>query len=426
MIFAKTQRLKAYRFRLDLTDEQRGLCERTSGHCRFVWNLFRSQREAWYECVSDIPSHLRDRSVSPNNQISQVNQLPPLKKQFPFLKEAPSHCLQQVLIDLDEAYRNFFEKRASYPQAKRKDRGQDSFRFPDPKQIERRNNELKLPKLGWVKLRNSYRRIRGNLRNVTVSRRGVHWYASVLYAREVPVAYHPSISVVGLDRNCGDNLCALSTGEIIEGVTPLKDALKRLAKLQRRLSRKKKGSANFKKMRTKIARLYERIVNIRSDLLHKLTHRLSKNHAMVVVESLQVATMTASASGTPDEPGRMVKQKSGLNRSILDRGWGELVRQLSYKLDWRGGELVERPAPYTSQECHACGHIARENRKGSRFVCVCCGHEDHADVNAAKNIKQRAAGLVAPVCGGSGVGQPVKQKREDAVRLSTGGQLLTV
>jgi putative transposase len=319
---------------------------------------------------------------------------------------------------LDGAFQNFFAGRAAYPQARRKDGGHDRFRFPDPAHIRRENDFLHLPKLGAVRVHNSFKRIRGTVRSVTVSRRGKHWYASVLYRVEKPVAVHPyAASAVGLDRNCGTNLCALSTGELVEGVTPLRDALQRLARLQRGLGRKKKGSANFRKAKAKVCRCHERIANIRSDLLHKLSARLSKSHATVVVESLRVADMTASAGGTVDDPGSKVRQKAGLNRSILDRGWGELVRQLRYKLDWRGGRLIEVNAAYTSQRCHGCGHVAQDNRKDTRFVCVSCGHRDHADVNAARNILTKAAGLVASACGGQRISAPVKQERDHAVRL---------
>lgn len=414
----KVQRqvLKAYRFRLEPTPQQRELCEVTAGHCRFVWNWMLHQRKGWYAAVCEIPAAERDQAIRPT-VVGQINQLPAMKKQYPWLKDAPAHCLQQTLRDLDGAFQNFFAGRAAYPQARRKDNGRDSFRFPDPAHIRRENDHLHLPKLGAVRLRNSFKRIRGAIRSVTVSRRGKHWYASVLYRSEKPVAVHPSTSAVGLDRNCGSNLCALSTGEVIEGAKPLQDALQRLARRQRALARKKKGSANFRKAKAKVSRCHERIANIRSDLLHKLSHRLSKSHARVVVESLRVAGMAASARGTVDDPGSNVRQKAGLNRAILDRGWGELVRQLRYKLEWRGGELIEVDPAYTSQRCHACGHVAKENRKDTRFVCVSCGHRDHADVNAARNILTKAAGLVASACGGERVSAPVKQERDHAVRL---------
>lgn len=414
---AKRQVLKAYRFRLEPTPQQRELCEVTAGHCRFVWNWMLDQRKNWYAAVCEIPAADRDASLKPT-AVSQINQLPALKGQFPWLKDAPSHCLQQTLRDLDGAFQNFFSGRAGYPQFRRKDGGADRFRFPDPKHIRRENDFLHLPKLGAVRLRNSFRRIRGTLRSVTVSRRGKHWYASVLYRTEKPVTVHPRPdSAVGLDRNCGTNLCALSTGELVSGATPLKEALHKLARRQRALARKKKGSMNFRKAKASVNRCYERIANIRNDLLHKLTHRLSQSHATVVVESLRVTAMTASAGGTVEDPGSRVRQKSGLNRAILDRGWGELVRQLRYKLEWKGGELIEVNPAYTSQRCHACGHTAKENREGTRFVCVACGHRDHADVNAAKNILTQAAGLVASACGGVRLSVPVKQERDHAARL---------
>lgn len=414
---AKRQVLKAYRFRLEPTPAQRELCEVTAGHCRFVWNWMLDQRKGWYAAVCDIPAAQRDGTLKPT-AVNQINQLPALKAQHPWLKEAPSHCLQQTLRDLDGAFQNFFSGRTGYPQFRRKDGGADRFRFPDPAHIRRENDFLHLPKLGAVRLRNSFKRIRGTLRSVTVSRRGKHWYASVLYRIEKPVTVHPRPhSAVGLDRNCGTNLCALSTGELVSGVTPLKDALHKLARRQRALARKKKGSMNFRKAKARVNRCHERIAHIRSDLLHKLSHRLSKSHATVVVESLRVADMSASAGGTVDDPGTHVRQKAGLNRAILDRGWGELVRQLRYKLDWRGGELIEVNPAYTSQRCHACGHTAKENRKDTRFACVACGHRDHADVNAAKNILTKAAGLVAAACGGERISAPVKQERDYAARL---------
>lgn len=423
MSSARTERLKAYRFRLNLTADQRSLCEVTAGHCRFTWNFFLSQRESWYQAVSSIPSKDRDPSVAPTGYNSQAVQLPALKAQFPWLKDAPSQCLQQTLMDLERAYRNFFEGRMGYPKFKRKDGSMDSFRFPCSACIRRRNDSINLPKLGWVSLRNSYKRIRGQIRSVTVSRRGSHWYASVLYKQEVPLPVCASVTSVGLDRNCGDNLCALSNGEIVKGLTPLKSSATKLKRLQRALSRKKKGSSNFKKQRAKIARCHQKIADIRGDLLHKLSHRLSKSHATVVLEDLRVRALSASAKGTIESPGSHIKQKSGLNRSILERGWGELERQLTYKMQWAGGSVVKVNAAYTSQRCACCGHTEPENRNDRHFECRSCGHIDHADINAAKNILHKAAGLVASACGGIDVSRPTKQEREDAVRLPTGGHL---
>ena len=125
---------------------------------------------------------------------------------------------------------------------------------------------------------------------------------------------------------------------------------------------------------------------------------LSKNQALIVVENLKVGNMSRSAKGTEQEPGRNVRAKSGLNRSILDQGWGEFLRQLSYKQEWRGGLLISVNPRYTSQKCYCCGFTDASNRASqSEFKCQTCGHEDHADVNAAKNIL--AAGHAVIACG---------------------------
>ena len=144
--------------------------------------------------------------------------------------------------------------------------------------------------------------------------------------------------------------------------------------------------------------VHSKIANVRKDYLHKLTTQLSKSHATIVLEDLKVANMSQSAKGTKDKPGRYVKAKSGLNRSILDQGWFEFKRQLTYKQLWRGGKVVMIPANHTSQQCSQCGHICSLNRQSqSVFMCQACNHSSNADINAAKNIL--AAGHAVIACG---------------------------
>ncbi|EOY2478027.1 RNA-guided endonuclease InsQ/TnpB family protein, partial [Shigella flexneri] len=151
-------------------------------------------------------------------------------------------------------------------------------------------------------------------------------------------------------------------------------------------------SNNWQKQKRKIQRLHSCIANIRRDYLHKVTTTVSKNHVMIVIEDLKVSNMSKSAAGTVSQPGRNVRAKSGLNRSILDQGWYEMRRQLEYKQLWRGG-----PA-YTSQRCACCGHTAKENRLSqSKFRCQVCGYTANADVNGARNIL--AAGHAVLACG---------------------------
>jgi putative transposase len=173
-----------------------------------------------------------------------------------------------------------------------------------------------------------------------------------------------------------------------------------LAKLQRRLARKKKFSSNWKKAKAKITKLHTKIANIRKDFVHKSSNDISKNHAVVFVEDLQVKNMSRSAKGTKAQPGKKVRQKSRLNRSILDASPSELRRQLEYKTQWNGGLLVPVPLQNTSRKCPKCQHTSAENRKTqTKFVCIERGYSAHPDWVGAVNIKE--AGLASLACSSS-------------------------
>ena len=306
-----------------------------------------------------------------------------------FLKDAPAQILQQRLKDLMRAYTNFFEGRAEYPVFKKKYR-HDSFRYPDPKQIklDEGNCRIFLPKLGWMRYRKS-RDIVGKIRNVTVSGKNGKWYVSIQTEVEVEDPVHPSSSAVGIDLGVA-RFATLSDGTYYAPLNSFRRHEQALAKAQRRLKHKRKFSNNWKKAKARIARIHERIARVRADFLHKTSTAISKNHAIVCIEDLQVKNMTASASGTKEQPGRNVAAKSGLNKSILDQGWYEFRRQLDYKLAWRGGQLIVVAPHYTSQTCPHCGHVSAENRKTqAKFLCLRCGFEAHADVVGAMNILAR-------------------------------------
>jgi putative transposase len=178
-----------------------------------------------------------------------------------------------------------------------------------------------------------------------------------------------------------------SDGTVVPSLGLYKRYAPDLRKAQQALSRKKKFSNNWKKAKAKVQRIHVRIANARRDYLHKTSTSISKNHAMVVVEDLQVSNMSRSAAGTVEQPGRKVKQKSGLNRSILDQGWAEFRRQLEYKVLWQGGLFLAVPAMNTSRTCPQCGHVSKDNRKSQAvFACVKCGYSENADLVAAINI----------------------------------------
>jgi len=393
---------KAYRFRLEPNCTQREQLERYIGANRFVWNWFLDQRKQHYGACS--------KGV---NYVEQANQLKSLKAFYPFLSDCPSQTLQQTLKDLDKAYQSFF-KGMGFPKFKKKG-VHDSMRFPQGFSV--CGNYLRLPKIGTIKLRLS-RKVKGTIKNVTVSRRGKHWYASLCCELEQSLESATG-SPVGIDLGV-TNLITFSNGERVAPVdfTKLEHSKR---KQQRILSRRKKGSGYWKKAKARLSRIHERIADKRLDYLHKLSTEISKNHATVVVEDLKVVNMSRSAKGTTEEPGSNVKAKAGLNRSILSQGWGEFVRQLDYKTHWRNGNLVKVDPRHTSQCCSKCGHTAKENRPTqATFRCQSCGHTEHADVNAAKNIL--AVGLTVSACESNPIGDRKQERTKRELSVLEGGK----
>ncbi|MCW6569677.1 RNA-guided endonuclease InsQ/TnpB family protein, partial [Yersinia ruckeri] len=265
-----------------------------------------------------------------------------------------------------------------------------------------------------IRYRNS-REVIGEVKNVTVSQSCGKWYVSIQTECEVADPAHNAESMVGLDTGI-TKLATLSDGTIYQPVNSFKSGQRKLAMLQRQLSRKAKFSANWQKQKRKIQRHHSHIANIRHDYLHKVTSEISKNHAMIVIEDLKVSNMSKSAKGTAEQHGRNVKAKSGLNRSILDQGWYQMRRQLEYKQLWRGGQVLAIPPAYTSQRCASCGHTAKENRLSqSRFECLECGYTENADINGARNIL--AAGHAVLACGGMAQsGRPLKQEPTEVIQ----------
>ncbi len=376
---------KGYKFRLKTSPADESLASKFAGCNRFVWNkalvLQKERLDSKQSCLSY------------NNL---ANMLPKWKQEHPFLLEAPSQTLQQTLKSLDKALKEAFDKTnpKRFPVFKKRGRSKDSFRYPQGFEI--KNSRIFLPKIGWIGFRKS-RHINGAIKNVTVSREIDNWYASVQTEHEVGSPVHHSKTQIGIDLGVS-KLIAQSDGKDVEPVNSFRKAQKRLSKLQQDLARKVKFSSNWQKQVKKIQKLQNDITNIRKDYLHKASNTISKNHAIVCMEDLQVKNMTRSAKGTIEKPGKNVKAKAGLNKAILDQGWGELQRQLAYKLQWRGGILILVPPQYTSQECSECGHTEKANRPSQKiFHCQACGYTENADTNAAKNILRE--GLSRLACG---------------------------
>jgi putative transposase len=378
------QRLQAFRFELMPNGQQERQMRRFAGACRFVYNKAlalqkeryeRGEKKLGYAGLCKLLTEWRNSAETA------------------WLADAPIHPLQQKLKDLERAYSNFFAKRADFPRFRKKGRS-DSFRYPDPQQIklDQGNSRIFLPRLGWLRYRNS-RKVLGDLRNVTVSLSGGKWFVSIQTEREVEQAI-PQGGAVGIDMGIA-RFATLSDGTFYAPLNSFKRHECALRKAQQAMSRKVKFSNNWKKAKARVQRIHSRIGNARRDFLHKTSTAISQNHAMVCIEDLQVRNMSKSAAGTADAPGRNVRAKSGLNKSILDQGWFEFRRQLDYKLAWKGGHLIAVPPQNTSRTCPCCGHVSADNRPTqARFECVECGFEDNADVVGAINILSRGMQLL--------------------------------
>jgi len=376
---------KAFKFQLQPNGAQQRDMRRYAGNARKVWNLAFAQQQANHATGEKFASAM-----------AMTYWLPAMKETFAFLKDSPSQTLQQVTTDLAFAYKNFFAGRADFPKFKKKGKSGDSFRFPQGFKLEPHNNLVFLPKLGWLRYRNS-RDVVGTIKNITVSCTNGQWFASMQTEQEVAQPLPTATTAVGIDVGIA-RFATLSDGTFIAPVNSFKQHQVKLARYQRSMSRKVKFSKNWQKARQKVSKTHARIANMRRDFLHKTSTIISKKHAMIFVEDLKVANMSKSAKGTAAKPGRKVRQKAGLNRSILDQGWSEFRRQLEYKQAWNGGWLDAVPPQYTSQECPCCGHTAKDNRKTqAHFVCMDCGFAEHADLVGAINI--RRAGLARLACG---------------------------
>jgi len=374
---------RGFRFKLCPTAEQSALFRQFAGVCRLIYNLALEQRQHWWRRY--------ERETGQRlNYVAQARQLTDLRAEFDWIRAIYVSCQQQALRDLDRAFANFFAGRARYPSPRKKGIN-DAFRFPGREVETRRLNAkwsaVRLPKIGWAKFRDT-RPIRGLIKNATITGEADGWHVSFAceIEHEAPQNFRPA---VGIDRGVATTL-ALSTGEML----CLPATLNRIGTAQRRalrvLSRRKRGSRRYARQRRRVARLQARARRIRRDFHHRAALDIARRFGVAALEDLRIKTMTASAAGTMAEPGRRVRQKAGLNRSILNQGWGAFDLILTYKMEERGGRVVKIDPAFTSQTCSVCGVVDARSRKSQAiFECVRCGYRDNADRNAARNIVRR-------------------------------------
>ena len=372
---------RGYRFRLRPTEAQAALMEQHARVCRMIYNLAVEQRR-------DHHRQFRRLTGKHLSYTSQAAELTALRAEFDWIREVTQTCQQQALRDADRAFRNFFSGIAAYPSFRKKGVN-ESFRFQGREVTFRRLNRswglVKLPKIGEVRFRWT-RDIPGRLKNVRISLDPLGWHVSLTTEREVEVLpnHRPA---VGADRGVTEPV-AYSDGTFALFPTErIKTLDRKASRAAQAVARGKKGANRRKVAKGRVAALRAKIARVRKHFNHVETARLARTFGVVCLEALRIGNMTASASGTVEEPGTNVAQKRGLNRSILEIGWYQFHQFLAYKLTEAGGELRLVHPAYTSTTCSCCGMNEKTNRKSQAvYECAGCGSVMNADTNAATNI----------------------------------------
>jgi putative transposase len=395
---------RAYRYRIYPTPEQEARLVAWENALRFLWNLAHEQR--LYGLSASVKRYY--------TAYDQQKELADLRAELPWLADVPRHVCDNLLNELDAAWQRCFKRLARQPHWKRKGRSSVAIGDTHGKSACLDGATVVLPKIGPIRAK-IHRDACGAAKGFAVVREGQHWFVALRREIETADPVPSTKPTVAIDRGVV-NLFADSDGRLVPNPRPFEKVRARLARAQRVVARRKKGSRNQQKARARVACLHRKARRQREAVLHRESKHYAQNHGAVIVERLDIRSMTASGRGTIEQPGTNVRAKAGLNRAILDSGWGRFVEMLRYKVVPEGARVVEVVPAYSSQTCAACGVIdAHSRRSQSKFECVACGHCANADVNAAKVLLTRG-GHGDEGCGGDAVRRPAKQQTRVARR----------
>lgn len=371
--------LIAHRIALDPNHVQATYFARAAGTARFAWSWALGEWQCQRQARRADPSLPAPSEARLRRQLNSIK-----REQFPWMYDVTKCAAQEAIIDLSATFDSFFAKRGRYPRFKKKG-GRESFCAANEAGAFRADGRrLRLPVVGWVRMREAVR-FSGTLKRVSVSREAQRWYASILVDTDDVQPVEQPRDAVGVDLGV-TTLATLSDGATIPGPKAHQRLLQRLRRQHRALSRKRKGSANRRKAKARLARLHARVANIRRDATHKATTMLVRTYRRIGIEDLNVQGMAGNRH---------------LARSIMDGGFFEFRRQLTYKAAWYGATLVvaDRWFP-SSKTCSCCGSVNAGLALSQRtFTCGSCNYEAGRDHNAARNLRHLAASSAVSACG---------------------------
>lgn len=378
---------RGYKYRILPTKEQEESLLQCGGNARFLWNYTLKTNQDYYKETGKFKFY-HELAVS----------LPKLKEEYPFLKESFSQSLQMVLRQFDKALKDSFKKKKGFPSFKKKMLLNDSFTCPQKWRLEK--GFVFIPKIGevkWIK----HRAMKGKPKSITISQDGDKWYCSVLCEYTIPDKAKECDNIVGCDVGLKE-FAILSDGTVISNPRHTKKYENKLAKEQRKLSKKQKGSKNRFKQRLKVRKIHNKIRDIRKDFLHKTSNSIAKNYDGIFVEDLNIKGMMKNHC---------------LAKSIGDVSWSEFNRQLEYKCKWNFKYYlkIDRFFP-SSKTCSNCGYVQEMPLSKRIFDCPNCGISIDRDLNASLNIRNIGINTLGHsginACGDSSLELSLKQEKE--------------